>query len=160
MQILLLRHGDALDSLDYATRALSPVGSEQAKIAGTVLNSLLLIPELILTSPLQRAVQTALIVADLAGVKDITATEYLTSGSDHRQILQQLNDLRRERILLVGHEPHLSILISLVVTGIRTSRIEMRKGSLAFCESEIPVGPSSGILRWILPPEVSTRLSR
>ncbi len=160
MQLLFLRHGDALEGPDDASRALSPVGSEQAKIAAAVLHSLLLIPELILTSPLLRAVQTGRIVADLVGVKDITTTEYLTSGADQRQIFQQLNDFRRERLLLIGHEPHLSTTISLLVTGNRASRIEMRKGSLAFCETETPVGPSAGVLRWLLPPEVSTRLSR
>ena len=124
MQILLLRHGDALDHTDDAARALSPVGNDQARIAGGVLQSLLLIPELIFTSPLLRAVQTATVVADLLGVRNIIQTEYLVSHSDHRQIFQQINDLRRDRILLVGHEPHLSTTISLLTTGSRNSRLK------------------------------------
>lgn len=159
MQILLLRHGDALDHADDSARALSPIGNDQAKIAGTVLQSLLLIPELILTSPLLRAVQTATVVAEIVGVKNIIQTEYLTPHSDHRQIFQELNDLRRDRVLLVGHEPHLSTMISLLVTGARGSHIEMRKGCLAFCQAVDPVEPAAGVLRWVLPPEVSVRLS-
>jgi phosphohistidine phosphatase len=159
MQILLLRHGDAHDNVDDASRALSPVGNDQATIAGTVLQSLLLIPELILTSPLLRAVQTAYIVADIVGVKNVMQTEYLTPGSDHRQIFQQLNELRRDRILLVGHEPHLSTMISLLVAGSRSAHIDMRKGTLASLEAVDSVGPATAILRWILPPEVSMRLS-
>ena len=158
MHILLLRHGDALETSNDALRALSPAGRDQAKLAGTILQSLSLIPDLILASPILRAVQTAKIVADTLGVNKIQTTEYLTSGSDHRQIFKQLNELSPKKVLLVGHEPHLSLMVSLLIAGNRTAQMEMRKGMLVLCDSGEPVAPSSGILRWILPPEVSARI--
>lgn len=158
MQILLLRHGDALDHHDDYIRPLTPLGKDQATAAGNVLHVLGIIPGKIFVSPLLRAQETARIVADLLGITDLTTTEYLTPTSDHRQLFDVLGHLRSERILLVGHEPHLSVMISLMTTGSRASRVEMRKGCLAFCETSDPAGPGTGVLRFLLPPETSARL--
>jgi phosphohistidine phosphatase len=158
MQILLLRHGDALDHPDDYIRPLTPLGKEQAAIAGNLLHLLGLVPEKIFTSPLQRAQETAGIVAALLGVTHLTTTEYLTPTSDHRQLFDLIAHFPAERIMLVGHEPHLSTMISLLTTGSRASRVEMRKGSLALCETADPAGPGSGILRFLIPPETSARL--
>jgi phosphohistidine phosphatase len=158
MQILLLRHGDALDHPDDYIRPLTPAGKAQATLAGNLLHLLGLVPGKIFVSPLLRAQETAGIVADLLGVTDITITEHLTPMSDHRQLFDLFAHFRGERFLLVGHEPHLSAMISLLTTGSRAARVEMRKGSLAFCETADPAGPGNGVLRFLLPPEMSGRL--
>jgi phosphohistidine phosphatase SixA len=158
MQILLLRHGDALDHPDDYIRPLTTLGKEQAAMAGQVLHLLGLVPGKIFVSPLLRAQETAGIVADLLGVTDLTTTEFLTPMSDHRQLFDLIARLNSERVLLVGHEPHLSTMISLITTGSRASRVEMRKGSLALCETADPAGPGTGILRFLIPPETSSQV--
>ncbi|MBI1804181.1 MAG: phosphohistidine phosphatase SixA [Ignavibacteriae bacterium] len=162
MLLLLLRHGDALDTaLDGdALRPLSPHGEEQARAQGNLLQSLALQPDIILTSPLLRAQQTAEIVRQLLGVATISMTEHLTPSSDHRQTVQQLNALGKERVLLVGHEPHLGTFISLLVTGSRNAQIEMKKGSLACVDIEVPVRYGEGNLVWLFTAAASISLFR
>ncbi len=158
MHILLLRHGDALETADDASRELSSKGIRQARIAGAILKALSLAPDVIFVSPLVRAQQTARIVGDALSVGNIITTEHLTSGSDPREIFREINDKRMTAVLLVGHEPHLSVTTSLLTSGNRASHLEFSKGSLAFCESIDPVGSGSGVLRWMLPPDVSAKL--
>jgi phosphohistidine phosphatase SixA len=53
-------------------------------------------------------------------------------------------------VLLVGHEPHLSALLSLLVNGKTYSHIEIKKGSLALVETPAPIEKGKGVLRWLL----------
>lgn len=155
MQLLLLRHGDALDANSGGSdtlRPLSPLGEEQARAQGIYLRTRMISPDVILASPLLRAQQTAVIVRNVVGVSDLRTTEHLTPSSDQRQIVRELNELGKECVLLVGHEPHLSTLISLLIAGNRDAQIEMKKASLASLYVDMPVKYSSGSLLWLISP--------
>ncbi|HUN66064.1 MAG TPA: phosphohistidine phosphatase SixA [Bacteroidota bacterium] len=158
MQILLLRHGEAVDHPDDYIRPLTARGRDQAALAGKTLHLFRLVPDKIFMSPLLRAQETAGIVADLLGVTALIPTEYLTPMSDHRQFFDLISPLRGERILLVGHEPHLSAMISLLTTGTRAMRIGMQTGGLALCDTGDPATPGGGALRFLLPPETTSGL--
>ena len=159
MQLYLLRHGEALtNSFDDAQRPLSPRGEEQAHCAARVLEKLNVQLDSIFCSPLLRAQQTAHIIQSTVGAGDVTTTEHLVPSSDHRQIFNQLNQHSWGSVLLVGHEPHLSTLISLVISDSRIARVEMKTSSLALCDVVLPMELGKGVLRWLVNPELSRLL--
>ena len=154
MNLYLLRHGDAIEhGYADADRPLSPLGEKQAKAAAGKLRELNLIPDCILSSPLKRARQMALIVQEELKVKDTMITEHLVPSSDHRQIIDQINNLSTPSVLLVGHEPHMSMLISLLISGSRSVPVQFKKGSLACLDIEIPIKAGDGVLCWLLTTE-------
>ncbi|MBI1805776.1 MAG: phosphohistidine phosphatase SixA [Ignavibacteria bacterium] len=159
MHLYFLRHGDATESApDDASRPLTMLGQEQARIAAETLKKLHVVLEGLLCSPLLRARQTAEIVRRELNVKELIVTEYLVPSTAHRQIIDKLNAISHQAILLVGHEPHLSTLASLLISGTRNSRIIMKKGSLACLEVAAPIEPGNGVLRWLMSPEEIRRL--
>lgn len=152
MTIYILRHGDATESITLhdSERPLSDPGKRQAAAAGKFLHSLPQRPSTILCSPLLRAVQTAEAVQQELGSHPPRISEFLTPTSNPRQILEELNKLRDDAILLVGHEPHVSATISLLISGNEQARIEMKKSSLACIEVGRPIGKGGGVLRWLI----------
>ncbi|HEV8538536.1 MAG TPA: phosphohistidine phosphatase SixA [Bacteroidota bacterium] len=159
MLLYLLRHGDALESGDDdASRPLSPLGEEQAMAAANTLIALHLYVEIILSSPLVRAKQTAECIRTVLRNPPHSVTEYLTPGTHERQLFRQLSECGRQSALLVGHEPHLREFTSLLISGSRHSRVEVRKGTMLCLETSIPVGSGSGGLKWMLTSEQMKRL--
>ena len=154
MYIFLLRHGDALQQgYDYVNRPLSTHGEEQAGLAASFLEKMSISIDAIFNSFPLRAKQTANIVNHKLHIRNFNETEYLIPGTDHRQLFNELNKLSCNAVLLVGHEPYLSTLISLLISGLRKSQVILNKGSLAFIEGHIPIQLGSGLLRWLLSPE-------
>jgi phosphohistidine phosphatase len=135
MKLILLRHGDALPGFDDANRSLSDLGEKQADQAARTLLRLNISPDIIMCSPLLRAQKTADKIRVVLTTSKIITSEYLTPTSDHRQIIEILRKLSQEVILLVGHEPHLSSLISILTLGTHRGRFEMSKGGIAILES-------------------------
>lgn len=154
MNLYLLRHGDAIEqSYEDAARPLSPLGKEQARLAAhafTVLNVAL---DAIFVSPLERAQQTAAIIEQELNLPKHATSELLLPGSDHLKFIDQLNKLAASNALLVGHEPHLSTLVSILINGKNYSHIAIKKGSLLFLEGPTPLERGKGSLRWMFTPE-------
>jgi len=153
MLIYFLRHGEAEEhpSLHDSERPLTDAGNRQATAAGQLLKGEVRKVELILTSPLLRARQTAESVQHEIGTVSIQPTEHLVSSSNPRKIIQELQKIRERTVLLVGHEPHLSETIALLLAGASRSIVEMKKCSLACVSTPDPVKDGSGILRWLIP---------
>ena len=64
-------------------------------------------------------------------------------------------------VALVGHEPHLSELTSLLCTGDEEAlEIEFKKGAVLSLSFAGPVEPGRGSLRWLVPPKVLRKLDR
>lgn len=159
--LYLLRHGDAMEAgYDDAERPLSPLGEKQAAQAGLALQRLDIFPEIIISSPLERARQTAKAVQQILQKPEISTSEYLIPGTDQRQILELLNNISRQTVLLVGHEPQLSTFISSLVSGSVSARIVMNKGSLARLDTPRPIVQGVCCLRWLLTAEQLEKLLR
>jgi len=152
MTIFVLRHGDAVENpaLHDSERPLSEAGRRQGVTAGRYLRSLNVSINLILVSPLVRAQQMAAAVKQEIGEVSASTTEYLEASSDPRQIVEHLSSLNVSNLLLVGHEPHLSQSISLLISGSGTPCVEMKKGSLACLDLLAPVERGKAILRWLI----------
>lgn len=161
MQLLLLRHGDAWPAvLDDASRELSPLGEEQAIRAGNMLRNLKISPGLALVSPLRRARQTLDHVLTQSGSIPVRISEYLTPTTDPRQIIRELNGIQHPTVLVVGHEPHLSTLSSMLVSGNRQSGPQVRTGTLIALDVSGQCELGTGKLLWVLhQDEMRERLS-
>lgn len=152
MIIYLLRHGDAAEnpSLHDSERPLSELGLQQASIVGQFLHLFNAQIDRVLTSPLMRAQQMAAGIQGEIGAVPISSTEHLSSSSDPKHVIAELNRAAAECILLVGHEPHLSSTISLLISGGTRCKLQMRKASLACIEAQRPVESGLGVLKWLL----------
>ncbi len=151
MLLYLLRHGEAEPyRTDDQSRELTEAGRQQIRRAARYLSQTPF--NRILHSPLVRARQSAELIHEQIPSALLTATEYLTPTSDHRQLFRQLDTFKNEEHLLcVGHEPFLSSFIALVVTGSRYgAHYTVGTGTLACLSVKTPLEAGEGKLLWIL----------
>jgi phosphohistidine phosphatase len=112
--------------------------------------------DLILSSPYLRARQTAEIIAEaLKARKKLELSDNLTPGGSAKKLVDLLNHLRPspESVLLVGHEPYLSTLISLLVAGDASLAMVMKKGGLCKLSVESLAPGRCATLEWLLTPK-------
>ena len=160
MNLFLLRHGIAVerDEFDYANdaaRPLTPKGKRQLRHIAAAMRALELNFDLILSSPLVRARQTAqLIAAELKLQKRLVFVDELKPGGDAKKLVQQIAGLKKVpgSVLLVGHEPDFSELISLLVTGNHGGGFALKKGGLAKLEIQKLRAGKCATLAWLLTP--------
>lgn len=153
MLLLLLRHADAAPQASSdAARALTPKGVAQAKQVGKFCRWNNLEPEIILTSPLARAEQTARLVAEgLDTPKIVTVSPFLASGMQPETAIQELKACRElESVMLVGHEPDLGMLASRLLGVTARDKIRVRKASLLLFELDA-ARPDSAVLQFFIP---------
>lgn len=154
VELLFLRHAHAGDAAtwegDDDLRPLTEKGRRQAERVGRLLATAGVVPDVVLTSPLARARETAEIVGDLLGTR-VRLEEHLGASLDLRTLEAILRDAANPaRPLLVGHDPDFSELVSLLAgTG-----VFVRKGTLVRVDAERPLAPGGGELRWLVPPDL------
>jgi phosphohistidine phosphatase len=160
MELYFLRHGKAVEpgssgAGDDFSRPLTEPGIDEMEAEAEAFERLRLKPDLILTSPLLRAKQTAEIVAKRLGIKKrLIVAEPLSSGCDLERLRHLLaQHSAAEKILLVGHEPDFSSMVGELIGGGAAS-VEIKKASVAAVKINRSVRPGSGTLRWLLPPRV------
>ena len=159
MIIYLLRHGDAGNTpqSQNSDPPISEFGQRQATAAGRYLAKINAEIGQILCSTLLRARQTAEAVQRELPAVPVGATELLASSSDPRGIILELQKSAFKGVLLIGHEPHLSRTISLLLWGDTRSRLEMRKCSLACVSAPDPLEEGRGALQWLLSSDQTMR---
>jgi phosphohistidine phosphatase len=154
VRLHLVRHADAVEPSawngDDASRPLTTEGRGQADMLGRHLAAVGFDPDVILSSSRLRAMETARIVGDHVG-RPVRIEERLASGFGLRELAALLARAGGpERPLLVGHDPDLSEIAS-VLTG---AELALRKGAIVAIDVEAGLGTGSGRLRWLLSPEV------
>lgn len=156
MELLLMRHADAVDGYgDDFTRALSDKGRKQAEKMGDWLTSLKMRPDVVISSPLVRAMETAQLVMGRFGTNVALRTdERLACGMMPDDAAGLVHEVANpdERVMLVGHAPDLGILASYLI-GASEVAVEMRKGSIA-CLQTVRIGRSGSVLRWLITPKM------
>ena len=160
MNLYLLRHGIAeernpLGSKPDPARQLTPEGIRKIERIACAMQSMELEFDVVLSSPFLRAVETARIVADKFEVASkLEQDKSLAPDGNPQQLITSLEKRGRKasHILLVGHEPYLSRLISLLVSGDTSLQIELKKGGLAFLEIRNLHYGRCAILKWLLTP--------
>jgi phosphohistidine phosphatase len=160
MDIFLLRHGVAVErgTPGYnhdADRPLTDEGERKLRDIVQAMRRLGLEFDLILSSPYTRARQTAEIAADgLKLRKKLEFSETLIPEGGTEELIELLKRRRPkpDSVLLVGHEPYLSELISLLVAGERGFPVVMKKGGLAKLEVDSLAPGRCAMLAWLLTP--------
>jgi phosphohistidine phosphatase len=161
MNLYILRHGlaEELDPRRFAKDSDRPLTSEGErkmwKIAEAI-GALGVSFDVILFSPYVRARQTAEIVAEALGLrKRLEASEALTPAGSIKDLVTSINERkpRCEEVLLVGHEPYLSELISLLVSGEVGFSVVMKKGGLCKLSTNHLAHGRCATLEWLLAPK-------
>ena len=161
MQLFLLRHGLAVERgtrgfEDDATRPLTPKGRRQLRKIGAAIKKLEPDFDLILSSPFMRAKQTAEIVAaSLKLKKYLKFSNALAPGGAPSILIRQLEREKPApgKILLVGHEPDLSQLVSLLTTGGPHLELDFKKSGLCKVETGKLRAGKCASLAWLLTPK-------
>jgi phosphohistidine phosphatase len=120
--VWLLRHGEAEDGSPDADRRLTAEGERQARSAGAALRALGVVLDACLASPKVRAADTARLVCESLGT-EVGLDPRLEGGPFEPSELVD----GREQVLLVGHDPDLSLAVHRM-TG---AQVRLRKGGLA-----------------------------
>jgi len=161
MEIYLVRHGIAqqLGQKNQFTdekRALTSQGRDRMREIARGLKRLGVVPDLIMTSPLARAVETAGIVAEGLGLeaKQVRTTESLAPGGSFDRLFEEIKRQKRtESVVLVGHEPDLSSLLSRIVSANGNLSIPLKKGGVCCISLAETVPAFKGSLIWLLTPK-------
>jgi phosphohistidine phosphatase len=164
MDLYLLRHGKAEKTVPVGGtdegRPLTGRGrSEIRSIAGwTRFQGCRF--NYIATSPLIRAYETAAIVAEAYPDSDGPVVwEELSPGMEFDRLIYRIREQGSlPSLLLVGHEPSLSALISVIISGSVDARILVKKGGLAKIVNFIPDLEPCGDLVWLLSPGLMQKM--
>jgi phosphohistidine phosphatase len=163
MDLLVLRHGEAGRSSlmpGDSKRSLTSEGKQEIVDLSDGLNSLKLKLDHIFTSPLLRAKQTAEIVAKSLKYKGIIQDlDALKPEGNRLEFYSALSKLKRDSVVLVvGHEPYLSQLISESISQ-SDCRINLKKAGLARIKVLSILPKLKGDLRWLLTPKLLKKIS-
>lgn len=156
MKLYFLRHGIAVDAEVWhgsdSDRPLTPDGIARMKREAKAMQRLGIVPDIVVSSPLLRAKQTAEIVAarlELGNRLREDARVGFGFGADDARAIAGEHETARS-IMFVGHEPSMSGTIGKITGG---SRIDFKKGGLACVELD---DDSPGRLAWLLTPKLLT----
>lgn len=157
MILYFLRHGKAGeyragDPTDD-DRELTEAGVAELRAAAPHWRRLNLRPDLVISSPLPRARQTADLLVEGVGLTRRTiADDRLRPGADWADLARALTvDRDARRVMFVGHEPDLSTAVELL-TGARA--IRLRAGGVACVEFPGIPEPGAGEIAWLLDPDL------
>jgi phosphohistidine phosphatase len=153
--LYFLRHGDAGQPrvTDDDLRPLSGEGEATLLAAAATWQRLKLRPEVVITSPLVRARQTAeLLCQGIGCAGEPVVDERLRPGATWGDLARAMAEHpAAARVCFVGHEPDLSQIVALL-TG--AASVRMRKGGLACLEFYGVPEPGGGELAWLLDPNL------
>ncbi|MCK9579439.1 MAG: phosphohistidine phosphatase SixA [Methanoregula sp.] len=155
MDVFILRHGKAEDARHGhgdADRRLTKKGYEEIVAVANWMAAQGLEFDLIAASPLARARGTAVIVADVLNREDKLVTwDMLVPGGNPDTVCREIDrHANAGAILIVGHEPLLSSLISRIIAGDAGAGIIMTKGALAKIRNFSFAQRPSGSLHWLI----------
>jgi phosphohistidine phosphatase len=153
MDLYFLRHGEA-DWPDWKKsddeRPLTKRGKKEMHEVGKFLKRVKADPELIVTSPLPRASQTAEIAAEHLKVKS-REDKLVAPGFGRAELERLFKKYPAESLMIVGHEPDFSETIS-DLTG---ASLKLSKGGVALVE--LDRSWRRGRLLWLFPPKIAKK---
>ena len=167
MNLYILRHASAgtrrTNPLIDIRRPLDKEGKQQCMLVGSYLNALNVQFDLIISSPLKRALQTASLVGTETGYDaKILVSEALSPNASLAAFDKLISGLNGyDDVLIVGHNPNLPVFLGSLI-GVRGTasfgitgpsdkpRIRLRKGAIA----RVDVARRPGTLHWLVDPRI------
>ncbi|HVW76599.1 MAG TPA: phosphohistidine phosphatase SixA [Alloacidobacterium sp.] len=156
MNIYVLRHANAGTSrknpLLDVKRPLDKEGKQQCLLIGSYLNALNVQFDLIVSSPLKRALQTASLVGTEVGYDSkIQISDALSPEASVAKFQELVAGLTRyENVLVVGHNPNLPQFLGSLIASPNRANVRLRKGAIA----RVDCTRRPGILSWLVDPRI------
>jgi len=161
MNLYIIRHAIAIDegTPEYdndSERPLSDKGKKKMRQIAKGLRALGVDFDLILSSPYLRAKETAEILAEVSRTKaDVAFSENLIPMGDPDLLISEMNEkYSANSIALIGHEPHLSSLISLLVSDNASLDITLKKGGVCRLSADDLHHTRKATLEWLITPGI------
>jgi phosphohistidine phosphatase len=161
MIIYFLRHASAGSHLNNLKkdekRPLDAEGIEQCGLVGRALAALNAQPDVIISSPLKRATQTASLVGNEIGYEAKLQLEVAlrpgASFSDFRRMLEKYS--KYEAIMVVGHNPSITDFLARIIAKAGCEAlIEFKKGAVARVET----ARRAATLNWFFTPKLAREI--
>ena len=158
MRLYILRHGIAEErgpGGDDAKRALTKEGVDELRQVMRAARHAKVNPELIITSPYVRAVQTAKVAAQVLGhMQPLVESEALVPSSTPQQVWEEVRIHKAApELMIVGHDPLFSHIIGHLL-GAPSAQVDMKKGALARIDFESFGVQPRGTLKWLIHPKL------
>lgn len=165
MKVYLVRHGIASERiggaiLNDAQRPLTDEGRAELRLVAQALKKIGVKADLVVSSPLIRAKQTAEILNDFLGNGDVQITDALAPAGDPNALWKFLKKFpHSEEVFFVGHEPDIGRLAcNLMWAG---PEVEMPFKKATVCRVDVSSFPPSypGILKWLMTPKIASAIA-
>ena len=158
MLLVIVRHAAAVergeDGLDDAERPLTTRGRDRFREAARGLARIVSTPDLVLSSPLVRALQTAEIAAEAWGAVHPVLEPTLADGPVADLLPALARHAGLATVAVFGHEPQLSGLVARLIGLSTPEPVSFKKGGVALIETDDPLSEEPGRLVAFLPPRV------
>jgi len=167
MQLYIVRHGIAIDREDPKSpsdpeRYLTPEGLKKTREVARGFASLKISPDVFLSSPYVRAMQTAEIFAEEVkfSKSKIRQTNLLLPGAEPAAFFRELLRIARseESAICFGHAPQLDELIAFAL-GSKKDVTQLKKAGAA-CLELTRIHPPAGSLSWLSTPKLFRKISK
>lgn len=164
MKLIVIRHGRAESAKAFAEtgadddlRPLTEDGRERMRRGAAGLHRLVERLDVLATSPLVRARQTAEIVAAEFGGPELTELDVLRPDRAPSELFEWLREAgSKETVAVVGHDTHLSEVVGWLLTGKTRRIVEIKKGAAVMlrvrAHGDRSRGPRRAKLLWSLAP--------
>jgi len=160
MKIIFIRHAIAEDRAAFAKiskndgrRPLAEKGIKRIEQSRQGLKRVEPVADYIFSSTLVRSIQTADLIGELYPDAIRKAIAQLNPGSDPVKLNSLLANLPpQSTVLLIGHEPDLSELISWYTNGSHFNFLQLKRGAACLLELKGTPEPASAEMIWLLPP--------
>ena len=157
MRVLIIRHAiaeDAQGGQSDAERALTKAGRRKMREAADGLSRVVEKIDVLGSSPLVRARQTAQIISEAYDGISLATVDALKPGKPLKAVLQWVQSQPADAtVALVGHEPQLGLLVGWLLSGEqRRSFVRFRKGGACLLRFDRSVRAGAGVLEWMLKP--------
>jgi phosphohistidine phosphatase len=151
MILYLLRHAEAeVMAASDSARRLTEKGEAQAERTGKFCRKHGIVPDVILTSPVTRALQTAKLVATSLDAAELIEVPWAACGMDPFQAVEELETYKKfSSVILVGHQPDLGALAALLIGCDNVGALHVRKSLL--CAIDVSRGFRHGVLEFFVP---------
>jgi phosphohistidine phosphatase len=167
MELFILRHGQAGQRSSQASdrkRPLTSAGKVEISEIAKALKIMGLKFDLVVTSPLKRAYDTAMIVSDIFNIGNrVQVWNELAPEGQRMQVYQKISQLREEySVLIVGHQPLLGEIVNDMIHNRKLTpcNLLLKKGGLVrirlLSKSNVPRGE----LRWLLSPRILKNINK
>lgn len=154
MRLYLVRHGLAVNPAEPncppdPKRFLTPEGIKKTRVAMLGLAALGVEPQVLVSSPYLRAVQTAELAAEALKypADKIRTIEALLPGTAPGQLLRELARIDKEEVMCFGHAPNLDLVIAHCL-GLRNPVTQLKKAGAAGLDLQ-SLSPVKASLLWL-----------